>query len=64
MFSILVLDKRQNILDTKNGFTVRPDEWTQVNFPDTDFGRDAAKIYVMEMMKLEYTVICQLDLGE
>lgn len=64
MFSVIVLHGNQKVAIEKSGFLVRPDDFTRVIFPDTEVGRDCAKTYIMEMMKLEYLVICQLDLGE
>lgn len=65
MFTVLLRDAESTgLLITRDEFTFRADEWTQVNFPDTETGRETAKIYIMEMIKLQYIVVCQLDLGE
>ena len=64
MFTVLLRDAESTGLLIAREFTVRADEWTQVNFPDTETGRKSAKIYIMEMIKLQYIVVCQLDLGE
>lgn len=63
MFTILIRNG-EGLLIMEDEFNVRADEWTQVNFPDTETGRECARIYIMEMIKLEYIVICQLDLGD
>lgn len=65
MFTILIRNgEGLLIMEDEWLFNVRSDEWTQVNFPDTETGRECARIYIMEMIKLEYIVICQLDLGD
>lgn len=65
MFTVLIRDAESTgLLIAENEFTVKANEWTQVNFPDTETGRESAKIYIMEMIKLQYIVVCQLDLGE